>query len=242
MKKLSIQTCYLFISLLLFSACSKNSTEDVPEPEPPVADTMFNRLITVLNFGEALAEGSQPLDPQLPIYYSLEQNQPAPATYKQTNRWDISFNGTYRSFMGGNNSITGNLGAGGPGKGGILILAKNFEEVTTIPADADFRTGSGLIGTDDSGAFGQGLGYYLYDFDGTIKGDGSYNSQHIAWVIQSGRTVVVRTARGNYAKIKMLSIYKDALNPKDWKRDAPHPYFSFQYVLAKAGSKTFDIK
>jgi hypothetical protein len=242
MKKLSLQTLYLFICVLLFTACSKSSNDDVTTPEPPVADTMFNRLITVLNFGEALPDGSQPLDSQAPIYYSLEQNQPAPATYKQTNRWDVSFNGTYRSFMGGNNTVTGNLGAGGPGKGGILILAKKFEEVTTIPADADFRTGSGLIGTDDSGAFGQGIGYYLYDFDGTIKGNGSYNSQHVAWVIQSGRTIVVRTARGNYAKIKMLSIYKDALDPSGWKRDAPHPYFSFQYVLAKAGSTTFDIK
>jgi len=222
-------------------SCSKN---DNPQPEPPPIETgNYNKLIRVLNFGEALPEDSEPLDDQAPIYYSLENNAPTPSEYIRTNRWDISFSKTYRSFIGGNNGAdTRNIGANGPGKGGVLILEKDFDEVINIPDDALFRTGSALIGTDDAGAFGEGVGYYIYDFDGTIKGDGSYDKQHVAYVMQEKRTIVVRTAKGDYAKIKMLSIYKDLLDPASWKRDSPHPYFSFEYVLVKAGSKKFEIK
>lgn len=234
---------YWCMLLLVVSvvACKKDTVE--PTPPEPEAPGIYGKLIQVLNFGESLPEGSEPLTDQSPIYYSLENNAPTPIEYKRTNRWDISFSGIYRSFIGGNNGTNNsNIGAGGPGKGGILILEKDFDEVVDIPDDSQFRTGSTLIGTDDAGAFGEGVGYYLYDFDGTIKGDGSYDKQHIAYVLQEKRTIVVRTAKGDYAKIKMQSIYKDLLEPDTWKRNSPHPYFSFQYVLAKAGSGKFEIK
>lgn len=235
---------WVFI-LSLFSSLSLGcSKEEEPETEPVEAGSApYNKLITVSNFGEALPAGSEPLDNLSPIYFSLENRTAAPVEYRKTNRWDLSFSSTYRSFMGGNNGTDkNNFGADGPGKGGILILEKNFDEVIDIPADNLFKSGSALIGTDDAGAFGQGLGYYIYDFDGRIQGDGSYDKQHVAYVFQSNRTIVVRTAKGNYAKIKMLSIYKDLLDPATWKRDSPHPFFSFQYVLAVAGSKKFEIK
>ncbi|MBT2560151.1 HmuY family protein [Pedobacter sp. ISL-68] len=233
----------MFVSALIITGCSK-SNEPAPEPEPPVVpgSVAFNKLITVSNFGEALPEGSQPLDDQAPIYFSLENNGSVPLDYKRTSRWDVSFAGTYRSFMGGNNGSNPlNLGTGGPGKGGIMVLEKNFDQVTDVPTDEQFKTGSTLIGADASGAYGMGTGYYYYDFDGKGKGDGSYEYQHVAYALQDTRTVIVRTANGNYAKIKMQSIYKDLLDPATWRRNSPHPYFSFQYVLAKAGSKKFTI-
>lgn len=232
----------LIVSLLLLSiSCSKDST--APEEPPTTDDTIYNKLITVSNFGEALPAGSEPLDEQSPIYFSLEKNSPVPVEYRRTARWDMSFNSTYRSFIGGNNGADEkNLGTGGPGKGGVMILSKKFEEVTDVPAGNLFKTGSAIVGTDDAGAFGQGIGYYLYDFNGTIMGDGSYDKQHVAYVLQNTRTVIVRTAKGDYAKIKMLSIYKDLLEPAQWTRNSPHPYFSFQYVLVKAGNKKFETR
>lgn len=233
-------TTQLFIFLLLaFTSCKKDNADTTPDN----TSTLFNKLIVVRNFGESLPAGSEPLTDQSPIYYSLETNAATPVEYKRTSRWDISFSSTYRSFMGGNNGTdNANLGVGGPGKGGIMIVTKNFEEVTDIPSDDQFKTGSALIGTDDSGAFGAGIGYYLYDFDGTKKGDGSYDKQHVAYVLQEKRTIIVRTAKGNYAKIKMQSIYKDMLDPSTWLRSSPHPFFSFEYVLAKAGSTKFTIE
>jgi hypothetical protein len=237
-------------SSLLFS-CSKSSND--PDPSDPVSDTIFNRVITVLNYGEEL-EGDAPTTMQKPVFFSLEKNASVNPDYVRTDRWDLSFSALYRSFLGGNNGTNQkNFGAGGPGKGGVLCIEKAFEELTDIPDDALFKTGSALIGTDDHGAFGEGVGYYLYDFGGGIVGDGSYDKQHVAYCLGNGvttndgtkippRTIVLKTARGHYAKIKMMSVYKDLLNPSTWTRNAPHMYFSFQYVLAKAGSKNFSVK
>lgn len=234
----------LMIMAVTITSCSKS---DAPapetEPEVPASGTVaFNKLITVLNFGADMPAGSQPLDEQAPIYFSLENNAAVQLDYRLTNRWDICLSNIYRSFISGNNGAnTTNSGAGGPGKGGVLCLAKNFDEVVNIPADSEFKTGPAVVGTDDSGAFGEGIGYYLYDYGGNIKGDGSYDSQHVAFALADTRTVVVRTAKGNYAKIQIMSLYKDLLDSKTWKRDSPHTYLSFKYVLAKAGSKTFTI-
>ena len=214
---------------------------------------MFNRVITVLNYGSELGDDA-PTTEQKPIFYSLEKNANVNPDYAKTNRWDLSFSALYRSFLGGNNGANiKNIGSGGPGKGGILCVEKKFEEVTEIPDDAQFKTGSALVGTDDLGAFGEGVGYYLYDFGGSIIGDGSYNKQHVAYCLATElttrdgsktppRTILVKTANGNYAKIRMISVYKDLLDPATWSRNSPHMFFSFQYVLAKAGSKYFSVK
>lgn len=56
------------------------------------------------------------------------------------------------------------------------------------------------------------------------------------------RTLIVRTARGNYAKLEFLSYYKDTLDPKEMKRDqrnSPFGYFSFRYILIKADEARF---
>ncbi|MDR6733614.1 HmuY family protein [Sphingobacterium sp. 2149] len=226
--------------LIVLGACSKSDPTVVePEPDPVAPEAMFNRLITVKNFGEDLPAGSAPTTEQSPIYYSLEQNKAITSDYVGTVRWDMSFSGLFRSFINCNNTANG-FGKGGPGKGGILIVEKKFEDVIDIPLDAEFRKGEKAYGTDNSGDFGEGLGWYLYDFYGTFKGGGAENKKHVAYPIE-GHTIIVRTAQGNYGKIKMQSIYKDLLDPKDWFKDSPTPFFTFQYVLAKAGSTKFTI-
>jgi len=230
----------IFVFLTLLGACSKSDPKIEPEPNPEISEGMFNRLITVKNFGEELPAGSLPTTAQSSIYYSLEQNKAITPDYRLTARWDISFAGIYRSFINCNNSSNGD-GIGGPGKGGIFLVKKKFEDVVDIPSDAEFRRGEKPYGTDDSGAFGEGLGWYLYDFGGDIKGGGAENKKHVCYPIEE-HTLVVRTANGNYAKIKIQSIYKDLLDPKDWYKTSPTPFFTFQYVLAKAGSTKFEIK
>lgn len=230
----------IFVFLTLLGACSKSDPKIEPEPNPEISEGMFNRLITVKNFGEELPAGSLPTTAQSSIYYSLEQNKAITPDYRLTARWDISFAGIYRSFINCNNSSNGD-GIGGPGKGGIFLVKKKFEDVVDIPSDAEFRRGEKPYGTDDSGAFGEGLGWYLYDFGGDIKGGGAENKKHVCYPIEE-HTLVVRTANGNYAKIKIQSIYKDLLDPKDWYKTSPTPFFTFQYVLAKSGSTKFEIK
>lgn len=227
---------HLLLLLLLCSACSKD--QDISEPPTTGTDTIFGKLITVSNLMTDTSDADPTSTFRIPVYYSLEENKAAPAEYAKTSRWDVSFTGIYNSYLGGNNgSNNNNLGYGASGKGGIYIVQQKFEDVKTIPADDQFITSDGAYGADDSGAFGTGVGWYFYDFGGS-KYPGVPDKEHVVYPIED-RTLIVRTSRGNYAKIKMLSIYKDMLNPADWKTFSPHPYYSFQYILVKAGSKSF---
>lgn len=245
------------IFILLIAVCTFGCKKsDVIEPEPevtePTTTIAYNKLLRVENFAATLRDDATTTPPT--IYFSLEGKAAVTTDYAKTNRWDVAFGGLYNSFLSGNNgSATTNYGYGTSGKGGILILEQAFDDVTDVPADALFKTGKDVVGTDDAGDYGVGMGWYLYDFNGLKVGDGSYDKQHVAYALSTAltlangtvikpRTVVVKTAKGNYAKIKMISCYKDAFTLAQWSRDVPHMYFTFEYVLVPAGSTKFEIK
>lgn len=223
-------------------SCSK-SKDDEPtvtydDDHTPIDENMLNKVILAKNIGVESNSSNSTLITK--VLFSLEKNQLIDLTKDKSNRWDISVGSTFDSFIGGNNGKDAkNLAAGGSGIGGVICLKKPFNEVIDIPKDADFQTGSHLIGTDDLGDLGAGIGYYIYDFDGKIKGDGSEEKKHVAYAMPEDRTIVVKTAKGNYAKIQVLSLYKDLMNPADWKRNSPHTFLTFNYMLAKAGSTKF---
>ena len=223
-----------------FTSCSKDDNPAKPDPTP--TDTLFFKLHRVENF-YVQGNDEEPTAPRPVIFFSLEQRKAVPESYARTNRWDLAFGSLYNSFLSGNNGQdAANYGAGSTGEGGICILQQSFETVTEVPDAALFKTGKDLIGTDDAGAFGQGTGWYLYDFNGKVKGDGSYDKQHVAYAMSTERTVIVRTAKGDFAKIKMISCYKDAFTPDKWFRNTPHMYFTFEYVIVPKGSKKFEIR
>lgn len=233
----------LLMSVVVLVSCSKSNdavTPDNVDNEQP-SDSLFYKLVRVENLYAPISDSSSAYVPPA-LYYSLENNRRVPAEYAKTNRWDVAFGGLYNSFLSGNNgSDKNNYGYSSIGTGGICIVKQHFDEVVAIPADNQFKTNKNLVGTDEEGAFGQGTGWYLYDFDGKIKGDGSYDKQHIAYALQDARTVILRTAKGNYAKIRMISCYKDAFTPDTWTRNTPHMYFTFEYVIVPKGSTSFEI-
>jgi hypothetical protein len=231
---------------ILLTACSKDN-EVVPEKKPgtetpnPNGTVPYYKLQRVENF-LAPVDDSQPTTPPPVVFFSLANKEQVAAEFKTTARWDISFASLYNSFIGANNGKDEkNIGYGANGVGGILILKQPFEEVINVPAATEFST-SKSYGTDDLGAFGEGTGWYLYDFAGTIRGDGSEQKKHVAYAMPESRTLVVRTASGDLAKIKMISCYKDAFTPDKWFKDTPHMYFTFEYVLIPKGSTKFEIK
>ena len=230
-----------FLALVSFfaTACSKKN-DPAPKPDtPPPVTVPFGTVITVTDLMADTSDADPTSENRNPLFYSLEQNKEIATLYSKTALWDLSFTSIYNSFLGGNNGFDqNNQGYGGPGKGGIYILKQEFDAVKTIPPDSLFVTKGGAYGTDDSGNFGTGTGWYLYDFGGSLY-PGVANKQHVAYPI-ADRTLVVRTANGNYAKIKMISIYKDITNPDSMFTFSPHPYYTFQYMLAKKGSTTFN--
>lgn len=251
-------TVLAFLLMATFvTSCSKDNDpgqeeEEIPEDTTPADESLFNKLIRIENI-PATQENDFTND-AAPVYFSLENKTKVDPKYKQTNRWDLAFTGLFNSFLSGNNGTnSNNMGYGNTAKGGITIVEKSFEDVVDIPADSQFKTAAGAIGTDDYGDYGEGIGWYLYDFYGTLVRNGAAQDAHICYPLHSGltlkngtvvppRTVILRTAKGDYAKIKMISVYKDVFEAKDMYKDAPHVFFTFEYVLAKAGSTKFEIK
>lgn len=249
---------YAIALLLLITvvSCSKDNGNTNPAPIDPVVPAdygNFYKVIRVSNFKGDTTDNA-PTTPKATMYYSLDSNKQVAESYQKTTKWDLSFGALYQSAIAGNNGKdVANNGYGTSAIGGVLILKQAFESVTDIPADDQFKTGKDLYSTDDAGAFGGGVGWYLYDFGGDIVGDKSYDKQHVVYALGdtitladqtklSPRTLVVRTANGNYAKMKMISVYKDAYSIDQWSRNTPHMYFTFEYVMVPKGSKKFEIK
>jgi hypothetical protein len=235
----------LLLGCLLFGACSDDpepaAEEPTPEEEEPApadpdggsAEGNFFKLIRVENFkGDTTVDDES--DKTRPIFYSLEENTPRGSNYAKTSRWDMSFSNIKNSAIAGNyGKDSRNFGSGNNAVGGIYILEKTFDEVVDIPRDAVFKTDGFGYGTDDRGTFGTGIGWYLYDFGGL------YGPPHVAYA-QTDRTLIVRTGKGNYAKVRMISLYKDA--PEHPETHTPSPYFTFEYVLVPKESDRFEIK
>ena len=242
-----------FFSIIFLTSCSSDGGNTDPEEEtlPPTGN--YYKVLRVENFGYTLADGNE-MEDKSTLYYSLADNKEVTADYRKTNRWDVAFSGLYSSFMSGNNGAdAGNFGAGTDATGGICILEQPFDEVTSIPADDQFKTGKEIYGTDENGSFGVGKGWYLYDFDGDQVRDGAYDNRHIAYALGEpltlkngktvgARTLVLKTAKGDYAKIKMISVYKNIFKREDFLRTSPKMYFTFEYVMVPKGSTKFEIR
>jgi hypothetical protein len=246
-----VRLLVFMVIAVMITSCSKSDDPTVePEPAVETGTVPFNVIQRVENFAVE-TDDTNPTEPKTSAFFSLEDKAEVPITYAKTVRWDIAFNGLYNSFLSANNGKDAtNSGFGSNGAGGITIVQKSFEEVKDIPADSEFKTAGGLIGTDDAGAFGRGTGWYLYDFGASVVATG-YDKQHVAYALGNplklyngttlpARTVIVKTARGNYAKIKMISCYKNAFTPDLWFRNTPHMFFTFEYILAKKGSTKFN--
>jgi heme-binding HmuY-like protein len=149
-------------------------------------------------------------------FYSLEKNQAVLVTDSATIKWDLAFKST---------TILTNGGTSGPGSGGAYVQrATSFDGFTRIPADSTFRTD---IRTTPAYAIptGTGNGWYNYDFSTNL----------IAPI--PGNILVVRTASGKYAKVEILSYYKDApATPSS--ADIPR-YYSFRFIYQPDGTKNF---
>lgn len=218
-----------FMVFSIATGCSSSNdpqpeSEDIVEPETP--DHMFNQVLTFKNL-HAPYEGTA-----LHTLFSLEQNKEIDSKYAKTRLWDISFDNMFSSFIDINNKKDG-YGQDGIGGGGIIMIKKKFEDVIDIPSDIEFRTGGEPYGPDASGDMavsGYPDGWFRYD----------YNT-HVCYPIED-HTLVVRTARGNYAKLEIQSVYKDELDREKWTKNSKMTYYTFRYVLAKKGSKTFEIK
>ena len=138
--------------------------------------------------------------------------------------WDIAFRGTTIAVNGGTATGTTDEPAR-TSDAGIAILNATFSEVEEVPANQVFEQ-------DNASGFavptGSGNGWYNYDFATNIVSP------------IPGKILLVKTTEDRYAKIEILSYYKDAPTDIDPFQDETR-YYTFRYVYnPNDGQTTFN--
>ncbi|NOT38518.1 MAG: hypothetical protein HOP11_14190 [Saprospiraceae bacterium] len=125
-------------------------------------------------------------------------------------KWDLGFRGS---------KIIVNGGTSGPGNVLAATVSGIFEDYNSIPENVSF--------TNDNGA-------------ALVIGStwGIYDAQNMVFKIDPGKIILLRCNDGNYAKLQVLSYYKNAPAVPDARKDLPR-YYTFRYVYQSNGSKNF---
>lgn len=193
-----------------FAACSKDDDDD--NPVQPAAEL---KTETMKNLAPAAATADpatgRPGTPKHYAFFSFATNSEVPYTDSATTKWDIAVRTT---------TILVNGGSSGPGQGGAIVQDGLFAEVATAP------TSGYNVDTPTAKAIPTGSGKGWYNYNSTT---------HVVSPI-AGKVLLVRTATGKYAKMEILSYYKDA--PATPTGTEPNSHYTFRYVYQPNGSPT----
>lgn len=163
-------------------------------------------------------------------YFSLKTKQQLKDTVKQakTLNWDIGFTGIYNSMIVINNGTDPKSpGYGGTGKGLVMAIEKPYNKVVEAPSLEEMKLKNLSFFGWDGYPQPYNTGWYFYDM-----------KTHISVPVK-GRTFVLLTAEGKFAKIEILNIYKGnpvTVTDLHW----PAPYFTFRYFVQEDGSRNLN--
>lgn len=205
----------IFVSLIIVVvATSILSCSDDESMVVPVVST------TISNLEADPATGYDPTNGQ-PIgttskfkLFSFETGATVINADSATTQWDIGFRGT---------TIILNGGTSGPGTAQAQILTGIFDEVIEAPANG--------YASDNSPTYaiptGSGNGWYT----------ASQGPPPTIITPTAGKVIIVKTVTGRYAKVEILSYYKDA--PASPTGNEPARYYTFRYVYQPNDSRNF---
>lgn len=133
------------------------------------------------------------------------------------NNWDIAFRGTTIIFNGGTKvGLTDEPAR--TGNAAFSLQTGTFSEIVTAPSDSEFEQ-------DKSGTLALPKSTWY-----------SYNRQTHKISVVAGKILVIKTNNGHYAKMEILSYYK---NNDSSKRENAR-YYTFNYVYnPNKGEKNF---
>lgn len=196
----------LLLSIVsLLASCSK---DDDTTPTPVTLETKtFSNLYAPQTGGQG-----QPVGGAF-TKFSFSQN----ATVTDES-WDIAFRGT-TIIVNGGSAIGITDEPTRTGSGAVSIVSNTLSAVTIIPSASTFAqdgTSTYAIPT------GSGNGWY------------NYNSTNNLITPIAGKVFVVKTHDGKYAKMEIISYYKDA--PANPDATALSRYFTFKYVYQPSGT------
>ncbi len=195
----------LVLVIMFLVSCSKN--------DDTVYLTTESKIITNLHAPQQGGQGEPVSGEFTKFNFSTGQ------TTTSETAWDIAFRGTTIAVNGGTNTGT----ADEPqrtGEAAVAIVTGTFDEVTKVPEQANFKQ-------DSSEGFaipsGSNNGWYSYDF-----------STHTIAPIP-GKILLFKTHDGKYAKVEILSYYKDGDTTGESR------YYTFKYVYnPNKGQNTFE--
>ncbi len=197
-----------FAGFLFAGACKKKE-----EPKPVILEVQTVSNLPADPTSNPSTGQPQPATGKFTLY-SLRENTIVPNTDSTTHKWDIGFRGT---------TIIVNGGAIRAGQGGASIFTGLFEDLKEIDANQIFATDQSP--TQLAIPTGSGNGWY------------NYNPQQ-NWISPiPGKVLVIRTGDGKFAKVEILSYYKDA--PNTPSATAQARYYNFRFVYQPDGSKKF---
>lgn len=264
--KLKYSYLLLLIGLLITS-CGEiydlNQTDW--EPDVPPSDSVYNREIQILDLGDNnVPPGHKPVDISDPLYFSLEKFSSVHIGYKSSARWDVAFHGMYRTTITANSGTSQGLGYGSSAIGGMVVLDTPYTKLTHIPDNVVFQTPgqSGLGFAEVFAGYIPG-GHVYYTFFDSLYHPGQDHVNypenlylHMMYPLSEDfaskfpgasaqgrgpKTILIRTASGNYVKMETQSFYKGVTDPIKMRRgtDNPIPYVTFKYMVIKADEARF---
>lgn len=206
-----MKTKFFKLSLLaLFIFTASCSSDDDKNEIPAVVTTKVSNL-------EAPQTGGQGQPVGGPFTkFSFSQNKVV-----TDNSWDIAFRGTTIIVNGGAKiGITDEPER--TGTGAVSIVSGTFASVTAFPAATTFAQDA-----DKVYAFPTSGANAWYDYNATT---------HIISA-KAGKVFVVKTHDGKYAKVELLSYYKDA--PATPEATSVSRFYTFNFAYQANSTTTF---
>lgn len=186
-----------------------DNADPIDVPDPIVADVVEDLPADpIVGFDPTTG---QPVGTGRFTFYSLREGEVVEDS--ASTAWDLAFRGT---------TILVNGGTSGPGEGAALVVTGTFEDVTEAPADGYATDGA----EGNAIPTGSGNGWY------------NYNPQLNLVTPIPGRVLIIKTADGRYAKVRIVSYYEGAPETPDPTTDEAR-YYTFEYVLQPDGGRSF---
>jgi hypothetical protein len=214
MKVASSLVAFIGLSALLIS-CGKDVT--TPNTVPDVVTVTNLYADTTTGFSPT----GRPIGRNEFTYFSLRENKIITGADTLTNKWDIAFKQFYIKVNGGTNATGG-------GNAAAAVLNTDFAlyKKVDLPNTAFAQDNGATWAINPMPG-----GWYTYS-----------TTTFIALPIP-GKTFVIRTADGRYAKMEILSFYKDGVTPATSASPAEKALkqFFYQFRFAFQADGTVDF-
>lgn len=198
---------YVALFALVFTSCDK-------EKENPISAPVVSKQVKNLYAPQKGGQGQGAISGNF-VKFSF-------ATGKTVtdDSWDIAFRGT-AIIVNGGTTIGLTDEPNRTGKGALALENGIFADITKAPADNNFKQDAKATYALPTGSK---KGWYSYDFT-------THSINPIA-----GKVIVVKTHNGHYAKMEIISYYKDS----DTTKRENARYYTFNYVYnPNKGDKNF---